>query len=383
MVQGGQIYVPRGQQAKYMGALADAKALPPNYGMRFKEAVDNSNPFSSQEERNNRWIVARQQELKNILSNMQGIEQGYVIFDSAVTPGLKREKLTTALAVVKPIGSQELDEEKVASIRMAVKAAFAGLDIKNVTVSDQNGHTWSGDPDNGAAGENKYVQTLRTYEKNLRNDIKNCLSYIPGVTVTTKVVLDPNETTHTTEIEHEKPLAISESESTTQRVANQRRQRRNGGIQRQHGQPGRVSKQGNVRRIERRGKHLEDRIAEHSVRQADRHREAGPDSDLGNRVGRHSGKLLQESVAVGESAAGRAGAERSRHRRARANENQDHRESQETGGETPDSAGRQYRPVGVGRSDRFSRNPRRHAARAFDGQERRWLGSAIIGAWRA
>jgi flagellar M-ring protein FliF len=220
VVQGGQIFVPRGQEAKYMGALADAKALPPNLGSAFKGAVDSSNPFSSPEERNNRWIVARQEELKNILSSMSGIEQGYVIFDSTLTGGFKREKLTTALAVVKPIGSQELDEDKVASIRLLVKSAIAGLDIKNVTVSDQNGHTWSGDPESGgAAGENKYVALQRTYEKDLKNSIKNCLSNIPGVTVTAKVILDPNETTRTTEIKHDKPTEVHSSESTTSRTA--------------------------------------------------------------------------------------------------------------------------------------------------------------------
>jgi flagellar M-ring protein FliF len=213
----GRIFVPRGQEAKYMGALADAKALPPNYGSPFKDAEESGNIFESKEVRENRWIRAKQESLGHILSSMSGIERGYVIIDSTITGGLKREKVSTALAVVQPAGSQELDEEKISSIRHLVASTISGMKSENVTVSDQNGRTWSGNPENGVGGDNKYIAIQRTYEKDLKNNIKNCLSYIPGVTVATSVKLDANETTRTTEIKHDKPVEIQSSEVTTSR----------------------------------------------------------------------------------------------------------------------------------------------------------------------
>jgi flagellar M-ring protein FliF len=220
VVQGGQIFVPRGQEAKYMGALADAKALPPNFGSALQKAVDGNNIFAAPDDRTNRMNIAKQAELGHILSSMPGIERAYVIFDSALTGGFKREKLTTALAVVQPMGSQELDEDKVSSIRHTVASSIAGLKYENVTVSDQNGRTWSGSPETGGnGGDIKSIAVQRNYEKHLKENIRNILSNIPGVTIATYVKLDPNETTRTTEIKHEKPVEVHVSESNTSRTA--------------------------------------------------------------------------------------------------------------------------------------------------------------------
>ena len=46
-VQGSRIRVPRGQQATYMGALAEAKALPPNFGDRVPGRPELGHAFST------------------------------------------------------------------------------------------------------------------------------------------------------------------------------------------------------------------------------------------------------------------------------------------------------------------------------------------------
>jgi flagellar M-ring protein FliF len=217
---GGQILVPHGQEAKYMGALADAKALPPNFGSYFTKAVESNNIFAAPDDRVNRMNIAKQDELSLIISSMTGIQNASVIFNTTTTGGLKREKLTKASVFVQPVGPQELDEEKVSSIRHLVASAIADLNYENVTVSDQNGHIWYGDPEHGgSAVDNKFVALQRIHEKSLKEKIKNSLSYIPGVTVDTNVTLDTNETTRTIELKHDKPVPIHESESTTTRTA--------------------------------------------------------------------------------------------------------------------------------------------------------------------
>jgi flagellar M-ring protein FliF len=216
----GTIYVPHGMEAKYMGALASAKALPHDFNGAIDNAINGSNPFESENTRTTRMNSAKQEELKNIIASMPGISNASVLIDSVVNSGFKRERVITASVYVLPAGSQELDEEKASAIRLLVKSSVAGLKYENVTVSDQNGHTFSGDSEHGSsAGDNPLIALQRNREKILKQKIEGALSRIPGVTVATTVTLDPNEKTRTTEVKQEKALPIHESESTTSHTA--------------------------------------------------------------------------------------------------------------------------------------------------------------------
>ncbi len=75
-IEGAQIRVPRGQQAAYMAALADAKALPPNFGSAMEKALDNGNVFESKDQRDVRMKTAIQEELSLIIRSMTGIDRG-------------------------------------------------------------------------------------------------------------------------------------------------------------------------------------------------------------------------------------------------------------------------------------------------------------------
>jgi flagellar M-ring protein FliF len=222
VVQGGRILVPNGQKAKYMAAAADAKALPPVPGSAIKDALGSSNVFTNEADRSARWVAAKQEEMKNVITSMRGIASASVTLDSRKTGGLKQDTLFTASVYVQPAGSQELDDEKASAIRCYVASSVAGLKYEKVTVTDPNGHTWSGDPENGAGTtDNKYAQAQRDYEKRLINKIRNSLSNIPGATVAVNVTLDPNESMRTIEIKHDKANSVDvhTSESETSRTA--------------------------------------------------------------------------------------------------------------------------------------------------------------------
>ena len=164
-IRGTSIRVPRGQEAAYMAALADAKALPPNFGTALSEAVSAGNPFensraarATHQDRQARRVGAdhpldaRNRERLRALRRRQQAR-------------LHKDKVITATASVKPAGSGQLDEARVSAIRHLVAGAIAGLKPENVTVSDLNGRTWYGNPDDaGSAEEN----TLRLPEADLR-----------------------------------------------------------------------------------------------------------------------------------------------------------------------------------------------------------------------
>ena len=195
-VRGTSIFVPRGQEAAYMTALADGKALPPDFGSALHDAVSTTNFFEDRPQREQRNKLALQDTLAFAIGLMPGIERAYVLYDVAARPGFNKEKLITASACVKPAGAGQLAESQVSAVRKLVAGAIAGLKPENVTVSDLNGRTWYANPDDaGGADDNLYITLQRTYEQDLKAKILNALCFIPSVTVELSVMLDRERVT--------------------------------------------------------------------------------------------------------------------------------------------------------------------------------------------
>ena len=217
-VRGTQIRVPRGQEASYMAALAEAKALPPDFSTVMREALNTSNIFESAKQQEQRIKTLTEEKLGLIISSMRGIERATVLYDSDVKSGINREKIITASVAVKPMGAETLDEEMVNSIRFLVARAKAGLKPEYVAVTDLNGRTWYGNPDNGS-GADDYVSLKRTYEQDLKVKILNSLSFIPNVTVEPMVTLDTKKKSRTRELKHDpKAVAVREMNQSTTRL---------------------------------------------------------------------------------------------------------------------------------------------------------------------
>jgi flagellar M-ring protein FliF len=210
-IRGTQIFVPHGQQSTYMAALADAGALPANFGTRMAEAAQNSSPWTSSQQRQDQMKVALQEELALIVSKMSGIESAYVIYASESRGALHREKFTTASVGVKPQGDLPLDDSKILAIRHVVAGAVPGLKPENINIADLNSsRVYIGtSPDGGTEGENSLYLTLtRMNEKQLKDKILSALSYVPNVTVEPSIVLDPERIRRSQQIQHD-PKAVA------------------------------------------------------------------------------------------------------------------------------------------------------------------------------
>jgi flagellar M-ring protein FliF len=198
-IDGARIRVPRGQQGAYMAALAEGKALPPNFGSALAKALDAGSMFESPEKGRERRKTALQEELSLILRSMNGIENAFVLFDTEPRGGLgNNEKLVTASVSVKPLGTENLDESRVSAIRYCV-AFGIGAKPENVVVTDLNEHgrVYHGDLQNGGAGENQYLAAKQEHERVLKAKILDALSFISGLTVQPTVELDKERTTRT------------------------------------------------------------------------------------------------------------------------------------------------------------------------------------------
>lgn len=223
-VEGNRIRIPRGQQAAYMGALADAGALPADFHKYLTDATANVGPFTSRPQQEEMIKIARQKELALIIRSMQGIENAAVHYDTQKKGGLNKGTVTTASVSVKPRGSQPLDERQVPMIRHLVAGAVAGLLPEQVTVVDLNGRTFSGGKSDGIGGafDDPHLARMREYQATFESMILNALSYVPGVTVTASVELN-KELHHRQEKDTYDPKAVavlSQREETSTSTSN-------------------------------------------------------------------------------------------------------------------------------------------------------------------
>ncbi|MHC4176993.1 MAG: hypothetical protein ACYSWU_05780, partial [Planctomycetota bacterium] len=215
-VRGAHILVPQGQKAAYMAALADAGAVPPNFGEALRKAINDGSVYENSKARETRVKIAVQEELALIISHMNGVESASVLYDAKKEGGLHRRTVTTASVAVKPLGSEGLDPSKVSLIRHVVAGAIAGLKREGVTVADLlTGEIYHGGDSEGggSATDNLYVSLTRIQEQWWADKIRGALAYVPGVRVTPTVELDRERVNRVKTVKYE-PKGITVYQST-------------------------------------------------------------------------------------------------------------------------------------------------------------------------
>jgi flagellar M-ring protein FliF len=191
---GNRFKVPRGQQSAYMGALADAEVLPPNFGDYLGRAIASDSPFAMRGSREEKLKLAKQQELQLIIRSMRGIESASVLYDAKDKRSFAQDPVATASVNVKPQGTMELEPAQVRTVRNLVASAFAGLKPESVTVTDLNGRTYVGSSDSPGGGDSQddaYASRKHMYEQEWNRKIREALYWIPAVVVQANVELDP------------------------------------------------------------------------------------------------------------------------------------------------------------------------------------------------
>ncbi len=213
--EGGRLKVPHSQRDKYYAALADAKALPPNFGEKFKAAEDGS-IFESSKQREERLRLALQEEMSLVINNMSGIERASVFIDQQPQSGFGSLPLKTASVAAQGIAGAPLDENQVDKIKCFVAGAIAGMKSENVNVTDANGLAHpGGEVDHGGPDGDPYARAVRKYEQALTTKIQKALVYIPNVTVTSTVILDHEKNSRSVEVKTDpKPVPIRTLENS-------------------------------------------------------------------------------------------------------------------------------------------------------------------------
>ncbi|MCA9258737.1 MAG: hypothetical protein KDA61_06040, partial [Planctomycetales bacterium] len=188
---GNRFFVPRGQSAPYLAAIADAGALPANFDTLLEDTLTLS-PFVSHEEREQRIKSIRERKIAMFLRNMQGVEDAQVMYDMRESRGFGKP-IITATVSVQPSGASSLDAHRIKMIRAAVAGSISGLDPGNVQVLNLADGTAFGGGGNGINPEmfdDPYFNTRIKYEQLMKQNIEGLLSYIPGVSVQVTAELD-------------------------------------------------------------------------------------------------------------------------------------------------------------------------------------------------
>jgi flagellar M-ring protein FliF len=211
--EGNRIKVPRSQMAEYLGAVADADALPPNHDSIIQQALD-LGPFVDEQTRKQRLKAAREQQLSMIIRSMDGIEEAKVIFDIQQGKGLSRKDKATATVSVRPEPGEPLDPQRSKLIRKAVAGAIAGLSLDDVVLVNLGDGSVGSDEISPEAFDSPYFQHRVAFEQQMQSKIENLLMHIQGVQVQVTAELSPALT-------REIRTVAAEGEATALRESNQ------------------------------------------------------------------------------------------------------------------------------------------------------------------
>lgn len=217
--EGNRLKVPAGQQAKYLAAVADADALPPDFNKILEAALGKGSPWDSHEQTRQRLKIARQQTLSEIVRAMYWVENAVVLYDEREARELRSLssiKQASASVSVKPISGEMLTAQRARNIQKLVAHAV-NMKQEDVAVTDlgQGGSYGSGSefgPETFADGS--LMHTKVAFEAQKRESILQALRDIPGVRVEVSADFDTTYEDTTQTIKPEKDTAVSH-ESTT------------------------------------------------------------------------------------------------------------------------------------------------------------------------
>jgi flagellar M-ring protein FliF len=201
--EGFRIRVPSGQQAKYLAAVADAGALPPNFNTIMENALNSGSPWESREQMRERVKIGKQQTLSEIVRGMYWVENAVVLYDEHEMREIGRlsPKLqATASVSVKPVAGETLTPQRAKNIQILVAHAVnMKADDVAVTNLGEGGSTGSDGQITYDLIQDPYLKAKVLFESQKRESILGALRDIPGVRVEVNADMDDTveETTDT------------------------------------------------------------------------------------------------------------------------------------------------------------------------------------------
>lgn len=225
--EGNRIRVPAGQQSKFLAAVADGGALPPNFNTILEDALGKGGPWESREQTRERLKIARQQTLGEIVRGMYWVESAVVLYDEKETRtarSITPVKQASASVSVKPVVGETLSPVRAKNIQKLVASAV-NIQPTDVVVTNL-GEGSAGGPDGQITAdmfpEGSLMHTKIAFEAQKRESIMSALNYIPGVRVEVNADFDDTVEQQTRSLKPDRegatPSRTTESTETTEQT---------------------------------------------------------------------------------------------------------------------------------------------------------------------
>jgi flagellar M-ring protein FliF len=189
-VEGDRILVPRAQQSQYLAAIADADALPHNFGDAMRKMLENTSPFIDRKRREEMQKVAVQEYLSRTIMAMGYVEWATVMYDVQQQTFPQNKRDVRVCVTVKPLAKSGLTLEQARKIRSVVGPSLS-ISPNEVTLVPVHGPDYPAGTDNGASGSGHelYATTQHAYEQQYKEKIRAALHFVPDAVVTVNVEL--------------------------------------------------------------------------------------------------------------------------------------------------------------------------------------------------
>lgn len=141
--EGQRILVPTSSKSEYYSAMGESSALPMSMQNRVQDAIDKTTVFDSNDLRQSREAVAKEQELADTIMKFPDIRLAKVDHDRGERLGLGRNTPQSCSIFVQPNGFNAIPHHLRENILNLVQSAYAGLAADEIMLVDANGTSTS------------------------------------------------------------------------------------------------------------------------------------------------------------------------------------------------------------------------------------------------
>ena len=188
-IQGNKICVQKSQRATYIKALAESNAVPTAFSdsRQSKSAVGF---WRSRREQENLNRIAKQEKIRAMIREIQGVEDAMVEIDELVSDGFPKKIHRTAVVSVKSKQNQSLSEAAIYTIRTTTQRSIAGLKAEDVAVIDTSAaRTHDSDSLKASNDFTEYAEAKSFFEELWKSKVESILTGFDDVTVAVQVEL--------------------------------------------------------------------------------------------------------------------------------------------------------------------------------------------------
>jgi flagellar M-ring protein FliF len=195
-MRNGSVYVPLERKYAVLGQMQMQGALPNDTSLLFDTLIDQQSWTMSSAKQRQMYMIAKQNELANIINGMDGIRDAKVMIDSPPRTGIGQSvRLATASASVRSTSGAGLNQHTVDAIAQLIAGSEAGLDVERIRVIDASTNKQYKARSDTDMVASSYLEHQEVVERRAREKVLDYLQYIDGVIVAVSAQVDIRRST--------------------------------------------------------------------------------------------------------------------------------------------------------------------------------------------